>query len=75
MSVAGRSQVRVPVPLELELQRVVSHYIDTGNQSLTPYKSSKCSYLLSHFSKPALFFQDRISLKLGHDAVAVAAGQ
>ena len=50
MPVASRSQIRVPVPLELKLPRVVSHHTDAGNQTLVFYKSSKCSSVLSQFS-------------------------
>lgn len=37
-----------PDPLELELQMVVGHYEDAGNQTLCFYKSSPCSLLLNH---------------------------
>ena len=37
-------------PLELELETVMSHYVDAGNQTQVLCKSSQCSYPLSHLS-------------------------
>lgn len=45
-------QRRVPDPLELELQAVVNHHVGAGNRAQALCKSSKYSYLLSHFLAP-----------------------
>ena len=41
---------------------VVSCYVGSGNQTWVLYKSSKCSYLLSHLSSPHSFFLKGVSL-------------
>lgn len=40
------------VPLELELQIVVSHLIGAGDQTPDPWKGSQCFLPLSHHSSP-----------------------
>lgn len=46
-------QKRISNPLELELQRVVSHHVCAGNGTWALWKSNSCSYLLSHLSRPS----------------------
>lgn len=47
-----RSWKRVFDPLGLALQTVVSHHVDSGNQIHVLWKSTQCSYLLSHLFQP-----------------------
>ncbi|ERE70423.1 hippyragranin [Cricetulus griseus] len=48
--------VRMPDPLELESQTVVSCRVGAGNRTRVLWKSSKqCCLLLSHFSTPTHF--------------------
>lgn len=42
--------VKVLNPLELELQLVVSHHVEAGNQTWKFPQEQQCSYLLSHLS-------------------------
>jgi hypothetical protein len=53
---ACRGQQRPSNSLELELQMVVSHHMDTGNQTRVLCKSSWCFVLF------CFVFQDRVSL-------------
>lgn len=48
-------QKRAPDPLEWELQTVVSHHVDSGNQTHDLWKTIQCSQLLSHLSILNLF--------------------
>ena len=52
---ACRGQKRVLDHLELELQRVVNHHVDAGNQTQFLCKSNKCSSLLSHLNRSLMF--------------------
>jgi len=47
---AQGAQKRAQNFLELELQAVVSLYVDSGNPTRVLYKSSNCSQRLNHFS-------------------------
>lgn len=52
-------------PLELGLQRVLSHQVDSGNWILALYKSSNCSYLLDQLSSPLLAIKQDNGNKTG----------
>lgn len=49
---ALRGQKRPPNPLVLELQRIMSYHVCSGNQNQVVWKSSQCSWLLSHPASP-----------------------
>lgn len=53
---AFRGQKRVSDPLRLELQMVVSCHMDSGNWAWVLCKSSQCSKLLGHLSRPHFYY-------------------
>lgn len=50
-------EVRGSDSLELKLQMVMSHHVDSGNQNQVLCKSNKCSLPLSHLSRPLPIIQ------------------
>jgi hypothetical protein len=59
---AQRGQKKVSDALELELQVVVSYYVDSGNQTWVFCKDKRCFSLLIHLSSTYLFLRPKLTM-------------